>query len=343
MKRAIFSLCMTTVFVVPFLVGCQAADVGDKAQLAAETPLPTQEAVPQPTQTPVPTAEPTPAVDLNKTYTLEQLKESNQLKNVLQQYGTASIDYTSNGNPEWEITQSRTEYKLDENGYLQINDLIGADPFSNSVSSLAVQDCPGYAYKVSFDDQNGEKHLTFYDTESYYRGLDFPWYGMDPVFEYPTETVITDTHVENNMIVMTVAYRRTDGTGNEDTDIYYVDPATDIVMKIVSESSGDLGGEIQEPRRSEMVFTPGATFENWSTTVQSVTQVEGGLHVTFSIYIADEGRPVERQMVLSPNTYLGAYEAGEFTEISSDASMGDEQGMRRHPTTDGQKFFMFGP
>lgn len=343
MKHPAFALCMAAVFAGTLLAGCQAEDV-DYASSVSSPPPTGEEAAAQPTATPLPeqTAAPTPAVDLNKTYTLEELKQNSTLRSLLQQYGTVSIDESNDGDPQWEITKTHSQFKLDENGYLQINYLVGDDPLSMPGTFFAVQDAPGYAYEVSFDRANGENHLTFCDLSRFEIWLDQPWYGPDPVFEIPADPVITDTHAENGQIVVTVAYVAQDGTQGNDTRTYYVDPATDLVMRMDTVSSGSLGGEILEARHGTLSLTLSPEFEDWSSTVQSVTNAAGGLLVNFRISTTAMNYVEERQMVLTPETYLSTSPGNSSLGIMSEDSLGEEGGMRMHATVNGQVIGVFG-
>lgn len=343
MKHQAFALCMASVFALSLLSGCQAEDVG--YTLPVETPAPAGEAAdarPAATPQPAQTAEPTPEPDLNKTYTLEELKQNSSLRTLLQQYGTVGVDESSDGNPQWEITKVHSQFRLDENGYLQINYLVGDDPLSTPSTFFAVQDAPGYAYEVSFDRSNGESYLTFCDLSSFDTWLDQPWYGADPVFEIPADPVITDTHAENGQIVVTVAYVAQDGTPGDNAWTYYVDPATDLVLRLETVTDGSLGGEILETRHSTTSLTLSPEFEDWSSTVQSVTNAAGGLQVTFRISTTAMNKIEERQMVLTPETYLRTSPGTSTLGFMSEDPLGDETGLRNHPTVNGQVIGVFG-
>lgn len=344
MKHPLFPLCAASVLAVFLLTGCEATDVFYEVPSETTTSAVEDEETVQPTATPQPasTAEPTPAADLNKTYTLEELSQNNTLRTLLQQYGTVGVDGSNDGDPQWEITKTHCQYLMDENGYLQVNYLVGDSPMSSVSSYFLLQDDPGYAYQVSFNNSQGERFLTFCDPSVLDLMLDQPWYGPELVFEIPADPVIIDTHSENGQILVTVAYIPQGGTDRSNTRTYYIDPVTDLVMRVETVSTGSLGGEILDERHSVDTLTLSPEFEDWSAQIQGVTDAAGGLQVTFRISTTSMNTIVERQMSLTPYTYLSVRAGTSTLGFMSDDSLGDDTGLRYHPTVDGQVIGVFG-
>lgn len=312
------------------LVGCHAVDAADVAQPTQEPPTEvTPEPAPveaEPEATPEPTPEPTPAVDLNKTYTLEELYANNVVYTVLEKYGTLSTTKTILDDFTGDLVEWKLEYALDENGYVKSQTLINGEP-----KYITYQDNP--YFKTTLSETNITLLSTFTaegwsDPEAW---LKKAWFG-DLSLSGETGAaaeVLDSTYPENDLIVVQT---HLDLSGADDfykdsyeKRTYYVDPETDVVIKIVDVVAGTAftSQEITDTTAAEV----GKPITDTTAQVQSAVNAENGCLVNFK-YIdytilnwAD--RPPEYytfQMRIAPGTTVYAcYANGQQLGINSDA------------------------
>ena len=316
------------------LAGCHAVDAADVAQPTQEppaevTPVPAP-AEAEPEATPEPTPEPTPAVDMNKTYTLEELYANNIERTILQNYGTlvkTSTVYQDDG--EYSQHPLINEYSMDENGYVRRQFWDG-----EYLSEVDYQDNPYFVTNVTISGW-----ITFNSVEEIegFTGpldyLDNPWFG-DPtknLMEYflPATEVIDSTYPENDMIVVQTHLDLTLGAGDSPEEYYerrtyYVDPATDLVIKVVEVGAGMgiYGGE----STATCTMEPGKAISDTTAQVQSVINAENGYLINFSYIdgaiLAWTDRPPEDytfQMRIKPDVKINAkYANGQYFYLTSD-------------------------
>ena len=259
MKRTL-TVMLVFVLALALLAGCagkanstapQQEQSAQQEQTVEEKPEPQQEPAAEPEQD-----APQEAVNL-PTYTPDEIRENNSVKNVLSRHNTMTYTRTftdGEGNVNGTV---REQFTMND-GFLQTNsdytDETGSVVYSNQ--GYADSTYAGASYGLSSD---GTRNMTLYpDNETYESFADLWIAAADD--ESVTEAV-TDTSEQDGAVIVTT---RTDYRDEADlyaVTLYYVDPETDDLLYMEVTSYNTQNDAVVAVTKTEISYDAPATFE----------------------------------------------------------------------------------